>query len=597
MVNDGSSLTTPFSRVLVANRGEIAIRVIRACREIGVTAIAIYGEGEENALHVRLADEAYRVSSDSLLPYLDIAAIIKLARRANASAIHPGYGFLAENGAFADACHDAGLILIGPPAAAIRVMGDKIAARQLAIAAGVPVVPGSDGTVASVDAARRWAEQHGYPIALKASGGGGGRGFRVVRNETELAPAFEGATGEAARSFGNPTLYAERYLARPRHIEVQVFADREGTVFAVGERDCSIQRRHQKLLEEAPAPGLSDALRAALGDAAVALTRAVDYRGAGTIEFLVAGDGRFYFLEMNTRIQVEHPITEMVTGIDLVKEQLLVAAGRSLSFGPPDLAPRGHAIECRINAEDAGRDFAPSPGTITVYREPGGFGIRVDGAMEAGATILPTYDSLIAKVIAWGRDRDEAITRMSRALAEFEIGGVPTTIPFHRRLIDHPAFRAADLSTIFLLEYPEVLPPPASSSDDSLAADSTSIREIVAEVNGRRFVVRLPDREVRDTPASPSLPSPRRLGQRRSSRSTSVRSGSNGKALPSPLQGTVVRLVATPGQPVHKGEVLLVVEAMKMENELLAHRDGTLESFSVGPGSAVKIGDTLAVIG
>ncbi|MDP9370369.1 MAG: carbamoyl phosphate synthase, partial [Chloroflexota bacterium] len=412
-------------RVLVANRGEIARRIIRACRELGVQAVAVYGPGEERALHVEEADDAYRLPSDAPLPYLDIDAMIEVARRAGAEAVHPGYGFLAENAAFAEACTAAGLMFVGPPAAAIQAMGDKVEARRIAALAGVAAVPGTDGPVGSPDEARAWADRHGYPVAVKAAGGGGGRGFRVAGHPDELVEAFAGSAGEAARYFGNPAVYLERYLEHPRHVEVQLFADGHGHAVAIGERDCSVQRRHQKLIEEAPAPGVGEELRQALGDAAVALARAVDYRGAGTVEFLLDADGTFYFLEMNTRIQVEHTVTEAVTGIDLVKEQIRVAAGYPLSFDPADARPRGHAIECRINVEDPGRGFAPGPGTLTAYREPGGPGIRVDGAMEVGAAILPAYDSLIAKLVAWGRDRDEAIARMERALAEFRISGVP----------------------------------------------------------------------------------------------------------------------------------------------------------------------------
>ncbi len=592
----------PFARLLVANRGEIAVRVIRAARELGVAAIAVYGPGEEDAPHVRLADEAYRLPSEQPLPYLDIASVVAVAERAEVGAVHPGYGFLAENAGFAEAVAAAGLVFVGPPPAAIQAMGDKVAARRLAAAAGVPVVPGSDGAVASAEEAGAWAAANGdpSPLAVKAAAGGGGRGFRVARAEAELAEAFAGAAGEAARSFADSTVYVERYLERPRHVEVQLFADARGAVVAVGERDCSVQRRHQKLIEEAPAPGLDPATRRAMAEAAVALAQSVDYRGAGTVEFIVTSGGAFFFLEMNTRIQVEHPVTEAVTGIDLVKEQIAVAAGRPLSFGPADVAPRGHAIECRINAEDPGRGFAPAPGTITAYREPGGFGVRVDAAAGTGDAILPAYDSLIAKLIAWGRDRSEAIARMERALADFRIEGVPTTIPFHRAVLAHPAFRAGELATTFLDQHPEVLPPAATPVPTAAAPDAAPTRELIAEVDGRRFALRLHGDLglAGGAGAAPARRPPPRLGGSggRSGGSSGAGPMNDGHDLASPIQGTVVRIAVEQGQMVARGAVVCVVEAMKMENEVAAHRDGVVESLRVATGDPVKIGDVLAVI-
>ena len=453
-----TSPQTPIRTLLVANRGEIAVRVIRAAHELGIRAVAVYGDGEHDAMHARLADEAWRIPSAAPIPYLDIPAIIEIARRGNADAIHPGYGFLAENPDFARACASAGIIFVGPPAEAIAAMGDKIEARRIAAAAGVPVVPGSDGPVASPSDALAWGAEHGYPVAVKASGGGGGRGFRVARGPEEMEAAFLGASGEAARSFANPEVYLERYLDDPRHIEVQLMADAHGRIIAVGDRDCSVQRRHQKLIEEAPAPGIPDETRQAMADAAVALARAVAYRGAGTVEFLLDASGQFAFLEMNTRIQVEHPVTEMTTGIDLVREQILVAGGAPLSFALEDVVPRGHAIECRINAEDPGKGFAPVPGTITRFQPPAGMGVRVDSAAESGSRIHPAYDSLIAKVVAWGRDRGEATARMRRALLELDVAGVPTTREFHLRLLDHPEWQRGAATTTFLDRHPEVLP-------------------------------------------------------------------------------------------------------------------------------------------
>jgi len=583
------SHTPPFRRLLVANRGEIAVRVMRACRELKIETVAVYAADEERALHVLQADDAYRIPSAAPVPYLDIEALVATALRAEATAVHPGYGFLAESGAFAEGCVAAGLTFVGPPAAAIRAMGDKVAARQIAREAGVSVVPGSDGPVASLAQARDWAEEEGYPVVVKASGGGGGRGFRVARDASELEAAFTGAAGEAERFFANPTVYLERYLERPRHIEVQLMADAHGTIVAVGDRDCSVQRRHQKLIEEAPAPGIPPATRAALWRAAVALARSVDYRNAGTVEFLLDADGTFAFLEMNTRIQVEHPVTEAVTGIDLVKEQILVAAGNRLSFTADDVASRGHAIECRINAEDAARNFAPVPGVVSDYREPGGFGVRVDSAMEPGGAVLAAYDSLIAKLIVWGRDRDEALSRMERALADFVVRGVPTTIPFHRAVLARAEFRAGAVATTFLADHPDLL---AESSSEAIETAPVESRLVIAEVNGRRFEVRLIENRD-DTPAA-TRPSGR--GQARPRVKARRAPAADGHELFSPLQGTVLRVVAAAGKEIGRGETVCIVEAMKMENELVAHRDGTVESLAVGQGDAIKIGDLVAVI-
>ncbi len=583
----------PFAKVLIANRGEIAVRIARACRELGCTAVAVYGPGEENAAHVRAADEAYRLQSAAPLPYLDAEAVIAAARQAGAGAVHPGYGFLSENAAFAEACAAAGLVFIGPPPEAIRAMGEKIASREIAQAAGVPVVPGSDGPVASPEDAGVVAERIGYPVAIKASGGGGGRGFRVARTAADLPEAFAGASGEATRSFANPDVYLERYLDRPRHVEMQVIGGPDGEMVVLGERDCSIQRRHQKLVEETPAPLFPAATRARMAEAAAALGRAVGYRNAGTVEFILAEDGSFYFLEMNTRIQVEHPVTELVTGIDLVKEQIRVAAGWPLSFTQEEVQPRGHAIECRINAEDPGRNFAPAPGALSTYREPGGFGVRVETAMEPGAAILPNFDSMIAKLAVWGRDRDEAIDRMTRALADFAIGGVATTIPFHRNVMAHPAFRAGQVSTSFIPEHPEVIPPPfdgpAAAAPDG--TESQEAREVIAEVTGRRFVVRITG-ELGGGLRRAARPAgaPRRVAASR-------KPVADGPEVASPIQGTVVRIVAEAGAAVSRGDVLLIVEAMKMENEIAAHRDGTLEAVLAEIGAAVKIGDVVARIG
>ncbi len=439
-----------FKKILIANRGEIALRVISACRELGIRTVAIYSEADRDALHVRYADEDVCVGPyPSAASYLNISAIVSAAEITEADAIHPGYGFLSENAYFAEILQDCHIAFIGPSPDAIRKMGDKSLARRTVAAAGVPTVPGSPGPLDSVDDAIALAGRIGYPVILKASAGGGGRGMRVARDERDLAGAYETARAEAEKAFGNAEVYLEKYLEEPRHIEFQVFGDGRGNVRHLGERECSIQRRHQKLIEEAPSTVLDEPLRRRMGDAAVTAARAVGYTNAGTIEFLLDADGRFYFMEMNTRLQVEHPITEEVTALDLVKEQIAVAAGEPLSFLERDMAPRGHAIEFRVNAEDP-VTFAPSPGRSTTFHPPGGLGVRLDTAAYQGYLVPPHYDSLIAKLIVWGRDRDEAISRGRRALDFFVIEGVKTSIPLHRRILDDPDFVAGRLSTRFM---------------------------------------------------------------------------------------------------------------------------------------------------
>jgi acetyl-CoA/propionyl-CoA carboxylase, biotin carboxylase, biotin carboxyl carrier protein len=583
-----ASLQTPIRTLLIANRGEIAVRVIRAAHELGIRAVAVYGDGEHESMHARLADEAWCLPSTAPIPYLDIPAVIEIARRGNVDAIHPGYGFLAENPDFARACAGTDIIFVGPPAEAIAAMGDKIEARRIAAAAGVPVVPGSDGPVASPSAALDWGAEHGYPVAVKASGGGGGRGFRVARGPEQMEAAFLGASGEATRSFANPEVYLERYLDDPRHIEVQLMADAQGRIIAVGDRDCSVQRRHQKLIEEAPAPGIPAETRKAMADAAVALARAVGYRGAGTVEFLLDAGGQFAFLEMNTRIQVEHPVTEMTTGIDLVREQILVAGGAPLSFAAEDVVPRGHAIECRINAEDPGQGFAPVPGTIARFQPPAGMGVRVDSAAESGSRIHPAYDSLVAKVVAWGRDRGEATARMRRALRELDVAGVPTTREFHLRLLDHPEWQHGAATTTFLDRHPEVLPPPAEPVSTAELGDGAPF-EVVAEVDGRRFEVRMHG-DVMPASSVVSLPRPKAP-----LKPDSDRSGDD-TLLRSPIQGTVVRIAVEPGDSVERGQTVCVVEAMKMENDVTAHRAGVLATLAATSGMAVRVGDPIAEI-
>lgn len=447
-----------FSKVLIANRGEIAVRVIRACKEMNIVTVAVYSEADREALHVKMADEAYCIgptaSKDS---YLNMANLVSVANLTNADAIHPGYGFLAENANFAEICTRCGITFIGPDPEAIRKMGDKAIARETMKQADVPTVPGTEGIIENVNKAIKVAKEIGYPVIVKATAGGGGKGMRVAYDEEKLRNAIRQAQKEAENSFGNAGVYLEKYLEEPRHVEIQIIADKHGNVVYLGERDCSIQRRHQKLVEEAPSPALDQELRNKMGDAAVAAARAVNYCGAGTVEFLLDKHGRFYFMEMNTRIQVEHPVTECVTGIDLIKGQIAVAAGHPLSFSQADVKINGWAMECRINAENPAKNFMPSPGTVEIYFPPGGFGVRVDSAVYPGYQISPFYDSMVAKVIVWGKDRNEVIQRMKGALEEFVIEGVHTTIPFHLSLLENDSFIKGDFNTDFLENSNKVL--------------------------------------------------------------------------------------------------------------------------------------------
>ncbi|MFO7629380.1 MAG: acetyl-CoA carboxylase biotin carboxylase subunit [Prochlorococcaceae cyanobacterium] len=447
----------PIGKLLIANRGEIALRIQRSCRELGIPTVAVYSTVDRNALHVQLADEAVCVGeAPSSKSYLNIPNILSAAISRGADAIHPGYGFLAENDRFAEICQDHGLTFVGPSPEAIRAMGDKSTAKATMQKVGVPTIPGSEGLLSSVEQAARLADTMGYPVMIKATAGGGGRGMRLVGNADELESLFKAAQGEAEAAFGNPGLYMEKFIDRPRHVEVQVLADRFGNVVHLGERDCSIQRRHQKLLEEAPSPALDPVLRRRMGDAAIAATRSITYEGAGTVEFLVDRGGNFYFMEMNTRIQVEHPVTEMVTGIDLIAEQIRIAGGEPLTLRQEQIHLQGHAIECRINAEDPRQNFRPAPGRITGWLPPGGPGVRVDSHVYTGYEIPPFYDSLIGKLIVWGVDRDHALRRMRRALSECAVTGIPTTIEFHLALLDRPEFQRGDVHTKFVEQ--EMLP-------------------------------------------------------------------------------------------------------------------------------------------
>jgi len=577
--------------VLIANRGEIAVRVIRAAHDVGSRAIAIYSELDRDALHVELADEAWNVGpGPSAESYLNIPKIMEVADASNASAVHPGYGFLAENAQFATAVIDAGLIWVGPPPHAIATMGDKIASRSAAEAAGVPTVPGTMNPLSSVDEAAEFAKAHGFPIAIKAAHGGGGKGLKVVHSADELDGAFESAKREADAWFGNPEVYVERYLANPRHIEAQIMFDKHGNGMFVGERDCSIQRRHQKLIEETPAPAFSAEQRAALGDMALAVARAADYENAGTVEFLMDDDGSLYFLEMNTRIQVEHTITEEATGIDLVSEQLRIADGEALSFTTTD--PRGHTMEFRLNAEDPARDFLPTPGNLSRYRESAGLGIRVDSGVRQGSTISQYYDNLIAKLIVSGQDRTEVIARSKRALEEFDIGGVDTTIPAHLAILENEDFVAGNVSTR-LVEDSMDFSHLATTTAPALPEETElQERSITVEVGGQRYDVRYWSEVIAPT-TSGQRAAPRRRAPKLSERTGP---GNDEGIVTAPMQGTIVKVHHEAGEAVESGEPVCVLEAMKMENEIKAPTGGEIVDLRVQPGDTVAAGAVLMVI-
>ncbi len=582
-----------FRKVLVANRGEIAIRVFRTLREMGIPSVAVYSEVDREALFVKHADEAYLIGAGPATEsYLKVGTIIETAQRAGADAIHPGYGFLAENSGFARACDAAGITFIGPPADAIDAMGSKIGSRELMHAAGVPIVPGVREEVADVAAARPIAEGIGYPVAVKASAGGGGKGFRVALTPDQLEDAFEGARRESEKFFADSAVYLERYLPDPRHVEIQVLADAHGNAIALGERDCSVQRRHQKLVEESPSPVVSPGLRSRMCDAAVTAAKAVGYRSAGTLEFLVSGE-EFFFLEMNTRIQVEHTVTEMACGVDLIREMVRIAAGEPMSLTQEDVAPRGHAIECRINAEDASNMFLPTPGPITAYREPSGPGIRVDSGVQAGSVVADIYDPMIAKLIVWDVDRETARRRMIRALREYVIEGTTTLIPFHLWLLEQQGFIDggachAELAAMADAPTPlDAVEPVGGDAPEAEEAPELVARSLSAEVNGRRFDVTLH--------LDPSTFSVGGTGAKRKKRRDAHQSvgAAGGDTVTSPMQGTVFKVPVTDGQAVAEGEVLVIVEAMKMENEVMAHQAGVVKVIHVAEGDAVTAGQPL----
>jgi acetyl-CoA/propionyl-CoA carboxylase biotin carboxyl carrier protein len=580
-----------FSKVLVANRGEIAVRIFRTLRELGIGSVAVYSEADRGSLHAAVADEAYLIGAGAPTEsYLNQDRLLETARRAGAEAIHPGYGFLAENAPFARACEAADIVWIGPPPEAIEMMGSKTAARETMRAAGVPIVPGTTDPVGSAEEVVRLGDELGWPLAIKAAAGGGGKGLKVVRDPEEADRAYDSARREGEAYFSDPSVYVERYLENPRHVEVQVLADSHGHVIHLGERDCTIQRRHQKLVEETPSPAVEEALRARIGEIGVDAARAVGYRSAGTVEGLLDREGNYYFLEMNTRIQVEHTVTELVTGLDLVREQVLIAAGEPLSLRQEDVRLTGHAIECRINAEDPASGFLPSPGRITSYREPGGPGVRVDSGVVGGSEVVGLYDPLIAKLVVHGVDRDHARRRMLRALAEYEIGGVTTLLGFHRALLEHPCF--VDGATCHGVVESELLADRAqqlSHRTTSVAAGADGIvreRASTVELDGRRFEVK----------ALVPEPPYAELARRRRER-TRAGSGTAGKdAIVTPMQGTVLAVEVAEGDAVRAGQVICVVEAMKMENEITAHRDGVVTQLSVAPGQPVKTGQVVCVV-
>jgi acetyl-CoA/propionyl-CoA carboxylase, biotin carboxylase, biotin carboxyl carrier protein len=582
----------PFGKVLVANRGEIAVRVFRTLRELGISTVAVYSEADRSSLHAAVADEAYLVGpgapSES---YLNQERILEAARRAGAEAIHPGYGFLAENASFARACADSGFVWIGPPPEAIEVMGSKVSARELMREAGVPIIPGTTEPVSSVAEVLRLGEELGWPLAIKASSGGGGKGLKVVEGPDEAERALASAQREGESYFADSTVYVEKFIPDPRHVEVQVLADDHGTILHLGERDCTIQRRHQKLVEETPSPAVTPELRGRIGQIAVEAARAAGYRSAGTIEGLLARDGNYWFLEMNTRIQVEHTVTELVTGVDLVREQILIAAGEPMSVRAEDLRFRGHAFECRINAEDPSSGFLPAPGVLTRYREPAGPGVRVDSGVAEGAEISGLYDPLIAKLCVWDSDRERARARMLRALDEFEIEGVRSLLGFHKALLRRPCLVAGE-TCHGVVESEELAQEAEQLSHMTTivprSADGRVREQIVeVEVDDRRFEVKL----LRPEPPFAELARRRRERAAGGSGHAAVRD-----AVVSPMQGTVLAVEVAEGDEVRSGQVICVVEAMKMENEITSHRSGLVTGLTVAAGEAVKKGQVICVV-
>ncbi|MCF3183900.1 ATP-grasp domain-containing protein [Streptomyces polychromogenes] len=583
-------------KVLIANRGEIAVRVARACRDAGIASVAVYADPDRDALHVRAADEAFALGGDTpATSYLDISKVLQAAADSGADAIHPGYGFLSENADFAQAVLDAGLTWIGPPPQAIRDLGDKVAARHIAQRAGAPLVAGTPDPVSGADEVVAFAEQHGLPIAIKAAFGGGGRGLKVARTLEEVPELYESAVREAVAAFGRGECFVERYLDKPRHVETQCLADSHGNVVVVSTRDCSLQRRHQKLVEEAPAPFLSEAQNAELYAASKAILKEAGYIGAGTVEFLVGTDGTISFLEVNTRLQVEHPVTEEVSGIDLVREMFRIADGEELGYDDPAL--RGHSFEFRINGEDPGRGFLPAPGTVTRFDAPTGPGVRLDAGVESGSVIGPAWDSLLAKLIVTGATREQALQRAARALAEFNVEGMATAIPFHRAVVTDPAFAPADgnpftvhtrwIETEFVNDIKPFTAPAAEDTDEEPGRET-----VVVEVGGKRLEVSLP------SSLGMTLARTAAAGGAKPKRRAAKKSGpaASGDTLTSPMQGTIVKVAVEEGQQVNEGDLIVVLEAMKMEQPLNAHRSGTIVGLTAEVGASLTSGATICEI-
>ncbi|OKI81368.1 acetyl/propionyl/methylcrotonyl-CoA carboxylase subunit alpha [Streptomyces sp. CB02414] len=581
-------------KVLIANRGEIAVRVARACRDAGIASVAVYADPDRDALHVRAADEAFALGGDTpAASYLDVGKVLRAAEDTGADAVHPGYGFLSENPDFAQAVIDAGLTWIGPPPQAIRDLGDKVAARHIAQRAGAALVAGTPDPVAGVDEVVAFAREHGLPIAIKAAFGGGGRGLKVARTLEEVPEVYESAVREAVAAFGRGECFVERYLDEPRHVETQCLADSHGNVVVVSTRDCSLQRRHQKLVEEAPAPFLTPEQNAELYAASKAILKEAGYVGAGTVEFLVGPDGTVSFLEVNTRLQVEHPVTEEVTGIDLVREMFRIADGEALGYGDP--AVRGHSFEFRINGEDPGRNFLPAPGTVTAFAPPAGPGVRLDAGAETGSVIGPAWDSLLAKLIVTGATRDQALQRAARALAEFKVEGVATAIPFHQAVVAHPAFTGVPFTvhTRWIeTEFVNTIAPYAPAGAVEAEEDGTGRETIVVEVGGKRLEVSLPS-SLGTSLARNGLAAGAKPKRRAAKRSGPTASDDT---LASPMQGTIVKVAVEEGQHVQEGELIVVLEAMKMEQPLNAHRTGTVEGLTAEVGVSLTTGAPICEI-
>lgn len=587
-------------KVLIANRGEIAVRVARACRDAGVASVAVYADPDRDALHVRAADEAFALGGDTpATSYLDISKVLAAAKDAGADAIHPGYGFLSENADFAQAVLDAGLIWIGPPPQAIRDLGDKVAARHIAQRAGAPLVAGTPDPVGGSDEVVAFAEEHGLPIAIKAAFGGGGRGLKVARTLEEVPELYDSAVREAVAAFGRGECFVERYLDKPRHVETQCLADKHGNVVVVSTRDCSLQRRHQKLVEEAPAPFLSEDQNKQLYAASKAILKEAGYEGAGTVEFLVGTDGTISFLEVNTRLQVEHPVTEEITGIDLVREMFRIADGEELGYGDPEM--RGHSFEFRINGEDPGRGFLPAPGTVTEFAPPSGPGVRLDAGVESGSVIGPAWDSLLAKLIVTGATRQQALQRAARALAEFTVEGMATAIPFHRAVVRDPAFApelsgSTDPFTVHTrwieTEFVNEIPAFAATATDAESDEEPGRETVVVEVGGKRLEVSLP------SSLGMTIARTAAAGGARPKRRAAKKSGpaASGDTLASPMQGTIVKIAVEEGQEVKEGDLVVVLEAMKMEQPLNAHRSGTIKGLTAEVGASLTSGAVICEI-